>query len=597
MRWFRPAGIISFAVIALAIGAFWWFAAGWLVKTAIEEVGSRAVGARVDLAAADVTFSPFGVRLHGLQVTNPEQPMENLVELKAIDAKVELLKALMGQVIIDDLGATGVRFNTPRTSSGEIKRAAKPKTEEQAEAESPLDLGAVKDKLPTVDDIMAREPLITVTKATELKTTVEQKRTEIDKSVAALPTEDRLKEYETRIKQLTSEKISSIDELQKRKQELDKLKDDLRNDKRAIEAVRDQVRDTKNTLSTQYDSLKNAPKEDLARLMERYGLDSSGAANITRLLFGDTAKKWLETAQSWYTRLSGFMPAGDGGQQAAPTAPPRGSGRFIHFATTNPTPDFLVRRARLGTELPLGNIDLQLGDVTHQPHILGRPMTLKASGEKLPAADRLTLNGVFDHVNPAAGKDNVEWTVSGWKVADVTLSKSSTLPLLLQNARVDVSGNLGLAGGAALNGAVDAKFVNAAWKSEAKEGWAAQVAKALTTIDKFSLNGKVQGDLSAPDISIKSDLDEQIKSSAMAQLKSKQAEFEQKLKARLEEEIEKSAGPYKEQLAALTQSEGSLDDRIKKMEEMLKAEMQSAVDSKKQEAEKQLKDKLKGLKF
>ncbi len=596
MKWLRPTGIIGFAVVAAAIGLFWWFAAGWLVKTAVEEGGSRVVGARVDLDSADVTFAPFGVRLHGLQVTNPEQPMENLVEIKSISANLELLKALMGQVIIDDLGATGVRFNTPRTTSGEIKKAVKPETEEKAEAEPALDLGAVKDKLPTVDEIMAREPLTTVTRAQELKSSVQQQRTDVDQAVAGLPTEERLTEYEARIKQLTSEKITGVDDLQKRKQELDKLKDDIRNDKKAIEAARDRIRDAKSVLTAQYDGLKNAPREDLTRILERYGLDSSGAANITRLLFGDTAKKWLETAQSWYLRIKDFMPASSDDGAAEPPPPPRGSGRFVHFPTANPTPDFLVRRARLGTELPLGNIDLQLADATHQPHILGRPMTLKASGEKLPAADKLTLNGVFDHINPAASKDNVEWQVSGWKIADIALSKGGTLPMQLQSASVNVNGNLALAG-EALNGAVDAKFLNAAWKSDAKDGWAAQVAKTLAAINTFSLTGNVQGALNSPDISIKSDLDQQIKGAAKAQLKSQQAELEQKLKVRLEQEIEKSAGPYKDQVAMLTQSEGSLDERIKKIEEMLKAEMQSAVDSKKEEAEQKLKDKLKGLKF
>lgn len=597
MSWLRPAGIISFILVALAIALFWWFAAGWIIKTAIEEVGTRAVGAQVDLDSAQVSFSPFGVRLAGLQVTNPDSPMENLVAIDEIQSHVNSIKALMGQAILDDLGATGVRFNSPRKTSGEItKKAATDGNDKDSDSMLPFELNAVKDKLPSVDDILAKEPLTTLNKATELRTTAKQKQDAINASVAELPTAEKLKDYEARIKQITSEKIESIDELQKRKQELDALKSDIRNDKQAIEKTRDELRDAKTNLGALYTELKNAPKEDIARILQRYGLDASGAANITQLIFGDKAKEWLSTAQTWYARLADFMPEGGGDAAPKKTAPPRGTGRFVHFPTQNPTPDFLVRKARLGIELPLGNFDVQIADATHQPNILGRPMTLLANAEKLSNANSINIDGVFDHVKPNDPSDNLKWRIDGWKLADVALSKSSALPLQLQRASVNVNGNLALKG-PSLDGDVVAKFANAQWQSEAKDGWASQVAKTLATIDNFALNGKVQGKLSAPSISVSSDLDKQIKNAAVSQLKSKQGEFEQKLNARLAQEVEQSAGPYKDQLAALTQTEGSLDERINQIEAMLKTEMQSAVDSKKQEAEQKLKDKLKGLKF
>ena len=78
---------------------------------------------------------------------------------------------------------------------------------------------------------------------------------------------------------------------------------------------------------------------------------------------------------------------------------------------------------------------------------------------------------------------------------------------------------------------------------------------------------------------------------------SKQAELEQKLKTRLNEEVAKAAGPHQDQLAFLTKTEGTVEQRINQLDEMLKAELKSAVDTKKQEAKDKLKDQLKGLKF
>jgi hypothetical protein len=61
--------------------------------------------------------------------------------------------------------------------------------------------------------------------------------------------------------------------------------------------------------------------------------------------------------------------------------------------------------------------------------------------------------------------------------------------------------------------------------------------------------------------------------------------------------VEKAAGPYKDQLVYLNNTEVTVEQRINQLDEMLKAELKSAVDSKKQEASDKLKDQLKGLKF
>ena len=113
----------------------------------------------------------------------------------------------------------------------------------------------------------------------------------------------------------------------------------------------------------------------------------------------------------------------------------------------------------------------------------------------------------------------------------------------------------------------------------------------------LNLDGKIQGDLNSPQLSLRSDLDEQLKQAAAGQLKTAQAELEQKFKARLNEEAAKAAGPHQEQLAFLTKTEGTVEQRINQLDEMLKAELKSAADTKKREVTDKVKDQLKGLKF
>ncbi len=592
MKWVRPGGIVGIAAVAAVLGLFWWLLADWLVKTSIEQVGTRVVGARVEVGDVDLTFSPFGFRLDQLYVADPERPMENLVQCASVIGQLQFWKLLMGQVIVEDLAASGVKFSTPRTTSGEIEKIAKPG--ETGEDKGGFDFAGLQGKLPSVDDILAREPLTTTQKATDLKELSQARRVAIEQGVDALPDESRIDEYEARIKDLTSGKIDSLESLKKRTDELTELKNAIRKDKHAVEQLRDAVREAKATLSEAFSELKEAPGRDLARIKERYGLDQVGAANVARLLFGDTAKVWLEKLQTWYDSIKGFLPRGD--EEPEPVKPKRGEGRFIHFATDKPLPDFLVQRAHLDMELPVGDVGATLTDITHQPHILGRPLTLQATGEKLAKAQSLRIEGVFDHVDPNQSQDRMDWSLEGWQISDAALSQSESLTLVMERALVDLSGSMGVMG-SRLSGNVDGGFKSVDWSSPTKEGWTGQLVKTLATVNEFNVAGKLGGDILSPDMTISSNLDEIIKRVAISELSAQQKELEKKLRTHLDAEVEKVAGPYQDQVAALTKSEGNLDERIAQLEELLKAELKSAVDSQKKEVEEKLKDKLKGLGF
>jgi len=596
MKWIRPSGALVFVGLAVAIGAFWWLLADWLLKTAIETVGTKAVGAKVELAAADLTFSPLGFHLDKLQVTDPEHPMQNLFELDSATGNLELLPLLMGQVIVDELSAKGMRFDTKRSHSGAISKPVAPPKPAEAEPGEAASTTAIKDKLPSVDEIMGREKLSTVELTKTFQERVKNQRSEFEKNIAALPDEAAIKKHEKRIKELTGGQIKSLEELKTREKELEKVKDQIRADRDRIKAVRDQLHNAKNELNQQYQALQKAPAQDWERIKSQYGLDAGGVGNIARLLFGDAAKSWYQRLRSWANQAQRMLPSGSE-KTPEPVQPPRSKGRLIHFATTNPLPDFLIRHAALSMELQVGNILVDVKDITHQPQILGRPIRILAAADKLPKLQSIKIDGVIDHVHPDNIKDNLTWSFSGWQLSDIVVSKESTLPLNITSARADVSGKINYSGGNSLSTDVNAAFKNTQWNSSATEGWAGRVANTLKSINQFKVTGKIQGNLESPQITLRSDLDEQLKQAIAGQLKAAQNELQQKFVARLNSETEKAAGPYKDQVAFLTKSEETADQRINQLDEMLKAQLKSATEQQKQQATDKLKDKMKGLKF
>ena len=119
MGWIRTWGLGVFVGLVVLLALFWVLLMDWIVERAVEEVGTEVVGARVDLDSADVGLFPVSVALFGLQVTNPSAPMTNAFEVGRIAAGVNGTPLLRRKVHIDELAVEGLRFGTPRESSGD----------------------------------------------------------------------------------------------------------------------------------------------------------------------------------------------------------------------------------------------------------------------------------------------------------------------------------------------------------------------------------------------------------------------------------------------------------------------------------------------
>ena len=114
MKWIRWQGVLSFIGIIILVVVFGLFFADKIVHKIIETGGTKAVGAKVELASVDLKFSPLGLSLRGLKITNPDDPMKNAVDVGHINISLEAMNLFFSKITIQDLAATDVKFNTER---------------------------------------------------------------------------------------------------------------------------------------------------------------------------------------------------------------------------------------------------------------------------------------------------------------------------------------------------------------------------------------------------------------------------------------------------------------------------------------------------
>ncbi|MBW1675831.1 MAG: hypothetical protein JRJ79_04345 [Deltaproteobacteria bacterium] len=81
MKWVRWQGLIAFVVVVIVVMGVWFFVVDSAIEAVIEKTGTHVVGAKVELEDADLSISPLGLSLTGLQVTNPDEPMSNAVQV------------------------------------------------------------------------------------------------------------------------------------------------------------------------------------------------------------------------------------------------------------------------------------------------------------------------------------------------------------------------------------------------------------------------------------------------------------------------------------------------------------------------------------
>ncbi|GAA6135849.1 hypothetical protein NBRC116188_26390 [Oceaniserpentilla sp. 4NH20-0058] len=594
-KWIRWSGLFGFIIVVTLIACFWLFAAGPLTKLAIEKFGTDALGAKVDVADVKYGLNPLTITITGVQLTDKDAPMENIMSFDSAVANIEPFPLLLGKAIIPELTLDGVATGTQRNVSGAIAQSqTKDDEQEQPSTESKPNEQSEKtvetpssNTLPSADEILARETLLTEQRGKAFEDAYQYHGKTIEDAVAKLPDDKALKSYETRLNAILKGKFKDIDDFKQRKKELDALKAQFKQDKQAIKDAKQAISDGKSDLKSKFKGLKSAPGEDFNNIKSKYTLDGAGASNLTALLFGEDAGGYAETTLEYYEKVRPLLIDEEAKAEKQALKEKRLDGRFIHFETDRPQPDFWVKTLRFTMDLPavneqtgsLGQMAVEVLDITHQQNVIKRPTVINANGVNLTTIESIEFKAVIDH-RKKPGKDSFTLVVDDWKVREAKLGLAG---LVLDSSLLDVN-----AQGQLIKGEMDitgtAVFNRSQFSSKDRTVLAKELVGALKTINTFDVNATAKGKFSGPKVSINSDLDRQLSDAFNARIKQRQKELEESLKRKLEKKLLSFAGDYQDKLKELDLTEGSLSDAGKKLESLAKSEISSYEDQLKAEA-------------
>lgn len=560
-KWIRWPGLIVFVGVVLILVGFWWLLVDSMIERWIEKGGTRLVGAKVELGKADIVLFPPGLALKDLHITNPNQPMTNIVEAGSIELAIEASHLLRRSLIISLMTADNLRFNTDRKTSGAVASPSPPSETPDQAGDSPSKAFEMPSlAVPDVKEILAREELQTVAAANDLKKDIVAFRKKWQNRLDELPDQDTFEQYEERLEKLGKAK-KSITGVLGAAGEAKAISDDVTQDLEELKRAKKDLETELASLKKRAAHLKRLPAEDYQRLRNKYSLSSGGAVNITQMLFGDKAGQYLKLFLDGYQTLKPFLemkPATPDDQQE--TKPVRGKGVDVHFAHGNQPPPFLVRLARVSATIPSGDVSGEIQNLTPFQALLGKPLVFTFSGKKLQGLKSVNVEGVMDHINPPNTSDRINAVIAGLQVKEDNVQR----PVYLEKGLADLELKADLISNridAQLQAAVSsASIAVAASTGDGQLGRTLQ--ETLKSISAFDLRVDIEGETDDYRVNISSNIDDALKGAMAKQLKKSANAFEQSLNHAI---VDKTREPLAENsgtLSDLNSIEKELSSRL-----------------------------------
>jgi uncharacterized protein (TIGR03545 family) len=580
-KWIRWWGLGAFVVVAAILGCVWIFLVDGWVKYLIEEAGTEAMGAKVELDAADLSFFPAGLTLSRLQVTDPNAPMTNAVEIANVNMGLDGLNLLRRKVIVEEMALEGVRLGTPRATSGATREVS---LQEEESAMFSIDLPSL--EVPDVKNILEQEDLETIRLIERLKTDLKQEKETWEFRMKELPGKAQLAEYKKRVKNLKKAKKGGLEGILGGVGEVQSLKQDIEQEIASLKGAKKEFEDKVALLRTRFNQIKTAPQRDIQHLKAKYNLSPQGLANMSQTLLGSQVGSWVRQGVAWYERAKPFLEGAQalGGSEAGPEVvkPLRGKGVDVHFKEAHPLPDFLIRVTKVSVNLDVGDLAGMVHNITIDQPTLGQPTTFAFSGEQFKGLKSVALEGALNHVVPADSKDQLTLQAKGYELTDLVLSKDDKWPVALTSGLGDIKMNVELNGQAlTANGTGNLRALHL---SAGKEGDTNPLTKALssavTDISQLSLQADVKGTLEQHDVTLSSDLDRILQNAAGKMVNELAAKFGAELQSAISAKIAKPMQDLKSNLSGFNKIADDLTERLTQQNDILKSLLEKSLPTK-----------------
>jgi len=516
---FRWWALGVYAGIFAVISVFVLFLFDPLAKMALEKSLSYSLQTEVSVKDFSSDLSDLSVRINGIEVADKDKLTHNLVQIEKIAFDLGFSALLEKKAMIEDLDVKAVAFDTKRSKRADpytstIQNIGKnvqldEKTKGNEES-SPF-------ALPDVNDILDKEELKSVKEAQKLKEDIKATQDKWNKISKELKAANEVENIKIDAKKLEkSLKDADIKTIASASKDIKVLKDKIQSLKSKYANLQNDFNADKKRLQTQITKLKDLPNEDYNRLKNKYSLNASGGSNLVGTLVNDKVGGYMKTVLKYYEMAKPYL-SDDSTPVSKEVRPPRGEGRWIKYANHSKVPELLIKKAKINMVLDNDKLDIDIKDLCSNQKLYGKPMTLHADAKG--TSYKHILADMVDDRREDKAKTSFDIQLKGFEKElydlDSLQMKEIVTDAVLKGELVDT----------VISAKSDIKVKKVNMKMPSQK----LVNDLLASIHTFNVHVDIKGELQAPSIGVKSDLDKQLSKGLKSMASKEVKKFEKEL--------------------------------------------------------------------
>ena len=493
MSIFRLWGISTFFILVLFGAGLWIFIAPILIEKSMEEVGSEALGAQVDIESVDLNLFPLRIAINKLEATDPKHPMKNLVEVKKLSFALDTQALGWKKILIDELTLDGIMLNTDREASGELSGGRA--TEKLAKQVGTFDMPELTQA--DIKSHVEESDLITVKRINELNEIQKEMKAQWKEDLDKEKRKKRIAALETEFSRLTNRaKENKLNLLADRKA-WKKLKKEIDRERKQITGLNDKLKLDRKKISDQIALIKQGPKDDANAIMAKMGLGGD-TGEMAKNLIGPQFSSWIDSLAG----ATNKVPGNDQGEQEENYS--TSLGQRVYFKDNQNFPDLLIKKIKLNGKDKSWEITGAGENIGYLPWLIGAPIDLKVkmTGDRKASA---TINSDWKSEQEMLTK--IESDVSAWPITEMTLMQTDQGNWVINSGMLSASltGKLTLEN---LDLKLTLDLMNPSISTPEKlTGWQKHFSEALNQQKQLKIDIKAKGSLADPNIKLTSSLD------------------------------------------------------------------------------------------
>lgn len=460
--------ILPLVIFGALVWAYFFFLFDGHMRRLIEFAGYHIVGAEVNVGSLESSFTKGTVRIQRIQITNPQKPTHNMVEVG--DVRFGLLwdGLLRARFVVEEMAAEQIGVNIPRKSPGAVKPPPPP--EPESTGPSALEREADKLKKQTLEklqkenaanlfgDIAAilsganagdqfkalEDSLPSKAKMKELEAGYGERKNKWDAKLKTLPQGKDIQSISDRMAKVKTSNFANPQELADSVNQMQALIKEADEKFKTIQGAASELDADLKYLDAGVKELDALVKADIKTLEARFRIPKLDAKTLARGIFGQYLDPYLARINTYKAMAEKYIPpkylkkgtAKDAEPEFQPH--PRAKGVTYEFGRQNSYPMFWVKKisvsSKANQEMGIGDLSGQILNVTSNQSIINKPTEMKLAGSfPVNQIEGVKLNVGID-TRGDASKISYDFGVGSYPVEPREILNSPDVQLKLNQA-------------------------------------------------------------------------------------------------------------------------------------------------------------------